>query len=398
MTSERNTSLYVAHHNKHRMDTNKTQSKNSSSKTQFSTFPLSSELTPAFDREENFKQPDISSSYNGTSSSEESDCNQTSVIFSLDELQSSMTASLSPDPGAGYHETTTSDKRNSGMLFPGLVQDENTTENDRDDEEIKQNEDDPYTDQFNLVMTPPTVDITPLKSNNSFSYTGEDVTNAITQLNIDATDATAATTIDTNSSNIVINTSPANIQPNLFANALELNSTPNGAQPSSSATFTDIKLDHPSSPFISAELSPIVTPHIDTPVSDADMMALTNSSSVERVTDASISSVTTSLSEKLKPTQNTFESPGLLFAHPVKKPKQRENLEPAEAGTEALLAEEKSATVTPHKASHHHVKAKADKRGEVFIDQSQITFKHKGGKLSCVCLMVSSPCGINCCQ
>ncbi|XP_065909724.1 uncharacterized protein [Dysidea avara] len=399
MTSERDTSVNTAHHGKHRMDTNKNQSRliEDSSQTQFSTSPISSKLTPVFDREENFKQSDISSSYNGASSSEESDYNQTSVIFSLDELQSSMTAS-SPDTGTGYHRTTTGDKQNSGMLFPGLVQDENTSESGRDEEEIKQEDEgeekDHGADHFNLTITPPTVDITPLKSNDSFSDILVDVTGAVTQLKVDATNAT-----DSNGSNIVIDTSPANTQPTIIR-ALELNSTPIGAQPSTSAALTDVKLDLSPSPFVSGELSPIVTPHIDTPVSNASpsivgMMAVTNSSLIskvphtgnvsvdsERVTDASISSVTTSLSEKLKPTQNAFESPGLLFAHPVKKPKQRETFEPAEAATEALLAEEKSPIVIPHKASHHHVKAKADQRGEVFIDQSQIaTFKHrhKGG-------------------
>jgi len=386
-------------------NTSKTQSHSTEnlSYAHCSTSPLSSKLTPAFDREENFKQSDVSSSYNGTSSSEESDYNQTSVIFSLDELQSSMTTSLSPDTGVGYHRTATSDKQNSGMLFPGLVQDENTSDNGRDEEEIKQDEDDEeekdqITDQFNLAITPPTVDITPFKNNDSFSDIA-DVANAITQLNIDATATTS-------NSDIVIDTSPANTQPTLVVNTLGLNSTPIGAQSSTSAALTDIKLDQPLSPFFSGELSPTVTPHIDTPDGEAtqslvDMMTVTNSSSIshtgnvpinsERVTDASISSITTNLSEKLKPTQNAFESPGLLFAHPVKKPKQRETLEPAEAATEALLAEEKSPIVTLHKPSHHHVKAKADKRGEVFVDQSQITtfeHKHKGGKLSCVCLMV----------
>ena len=81
-----------------------------------------------------------------------------------------------------------------------------------------------------------------------------------------------------------------------------------------------------------------------------------------------------SLSEKLKPTQNAFESPGLLYAHPVKKSSKHvvETLEPAEAATEALLAEEKLAAITSQRKSRHK-RVKADKRGESLTDQSDLS-------------------------
>jgi len=402
MASERDTSgrgLHIAHQSKTQKNASKNQSHltENSSQTQLSTSPMSNKLTPMFDREENSTHLDISSSYNGASSSEESDYNQASVIFSLDELQSSMTASLSPEPGLGYHNGSTGDQQNSGKLFPGLVQDESTSEHENSrEEEIKQGEEkDQNTDQFNLAITPPTVDVTPLKSNDSFSDTAEDagIEAVITQPNV--------ATINTTTDHInLTDTLLANSQSVIAASTIELNGAP---QPNVSA---DIKFDNSPSPFVSGELSPIITPHLDTPVSNdslshTDVITVTDSMSSEPQTgnapidstDAGISSVTTSLSEKLKPAQNNFESPGLLFAHPVKKPKKKETFEPAEAATEALLAEEKSPVVTSHRPSHH-VKAKADKRGEMFVDQSQInTFKHKhkGGKLSCVCLMVSSP-------
>jgi len=378
---------------------------------------ISSELTPLFDREENFKQLDVGS-YNGASSSEESDYNQASVIFSLDELQNSLTGLPSSASSEISDQKTVS---SAGLLFPGLVQDEEEIFSVSSKDEQEEDQDN---DHFDLNSTSPPVDDNPIKSRNN--STKSDVINDNVTLNSKVTKCSTHSTNVQTQQNMVV-TSDDNLLCHVDSSIVNL-TVASAIQPDASvvvhpklsliytpiddSSLTDVALDSHLSP-ISNDNKPspidrlhIETPHVETP---SDVATITHSSPIEtpiaaRLSPDSLSSTdnitvhaekptdsismsgsmaasigSMSLYEKLKPTQNAFESPGLLYAHSVKKSSKHvvETLEPAEPATEALLAEEKLPVATSQKESSH-VRAQADKRGEIFIDQRQLpSFDYK---------------------
>ena len=396
---------------------------------------ISSDLTPLFDREDNHKQPDIV--YNDASSSEESDYNQAAVIFSLDELQNSLTelpSSISP-------EVLPVDHRNSaGLLFPSLIQDEDekiSVSSKEDEEESDQNN-----DEFNLSSSPPVEDH-PIKHTASTDILHDNVafdkkvtecsTQEVNSLNTEPQPDAVVSSDDTLLYHI--NSSVAGVDSTAIgAGPSDVSSVPVTAHPNSLVSTThvedfslvDVALDdnlHDINKLSPANVSPpqVETPHVET---SSDVVTITpietptatshrslsgtellgetelgnsvssnldNTSHHEKPIDpigmsGSIASGSSSkwLPEKLKPTQNAFESPGLLYAHPVKKSSKQvvETLEPAEPATEALLAEEKLPIATSHDT--HHVRAKTDKRGEIFIHQTHLpsfNYKNLTGKV-----------------
>ena len=358
---------------------------------------ISSNLTPLFDREENLKGPNVS--YNEASSSEESDYNQASVIFSLDELQTSLTGlrvSVSPEvPAVEY-------KNSAGLLFPSLIQD--------DDEKISVSSKEESDQNNELDLSSPPPESRDDTSNNVIAD------NKVTtcSVNIEAQPDTVVTSDDT---------LLCHLDSYAAVHSTVVDDQPVTTHPTSSLTMEDSSLidvalddylnNNKFTPIDAScvDTSPQVeTPHVETssnvvtitqssPVetptgtsnrspsgteqlSQAELSISVSSSIHEKPSDSismsgSIASGSKPLSEKLKPTQNTFESPGLLYAHPVKKSSKKvvEILEPAEAATEALLAEEKLPVV---QKESHHVRAKADKRGEIFIDQTHLpSFNYK---------------------
>lgn len=384
---------------------------------------LSSNLTPLFDREETLKQPEIS--YNDASSSEESDYNQTSVIFSLDELQNSLTglhSSVSPDIPSGEHKDST------GLLFPSLIQDEDEKFS------VSSKEEEDERDQLNLGSTPPLAEDHLMNNRDGSSKT--DIVNDIVTLNSEATtcstpkanvEAQPNMTDDSLLCHVDSSTVTATIgSTTIDAVSSEVSSVPITAHPKSSldiedTSLADVVLDEhlnnesETSPADADTPSQVETSHVetssdvatltpaDTPVANSNRSlsgmellqtelnaSVSSSSNPDNVfmhhdkpadsisTSGSIASgiSTKSLSEKLKPTQNAFESPGLLYAHPLRKSKQiTETLEPAEAATEALLTEKLPVAC---QKEHHHVRAKADKRGELFVDQTHLpSFNYK---------------------
>ena len=378
--------------------------KSSAHLTDSSSAQVSSKLTPLFDREENLKGPDVL--YNEASSSEESDYNQASVIFSLDELQTSLTGlcvSVSPEIPSVEH------KNSAGLLFPSLIQD--------DDEKISvSSKEDDQNNEFDLSTTPPPVREYLLKSRDESSdkvIADNKVTTCSTVNSVNIEAQPDAVTPD---DNLLCHVDAA--VHSTAVDPLPVATThPRSSLTTEDSGLVDIALDNYLN---NNKLTPIDTsPLVET---SSDVATITQSSPVETPTgvsnrspsgteqlgetelsisvsssnpdnvsihhekpndsismSGSIASGSKPLSEKLKPTQNTFESPGLLYAHPVKKSSKKivETLEPAEAATEALLAEEKLPIVPSQKESHH-VRAKADKRGEIFIDQTHLpSFNYK---------------------
>ena len=368
-----------------------------------------SNLTPLFDREDHLKEPDAS--FNEASSSEESDYNQASVIFSLDELQTSLTGlrvSVSPDVAAIEQH-----KNSAGLLFPSLIQDENEQISVSSKEEL---EDSDQNDEFVTSSTSsPLGDV--LKSSDETNEIAKHLTEKDNAANIEvqpndsllchidsSLENTQSSVITEHSSVIdvtnnyleddkltAIDTLYVDTSPQVETPQIE---TPHVEPSSNDATIT--------------QSSPVDTPTaISRSLSGVDLLGDTKlSNSVcsdniaihhERSTDSismTGSTVSKTLSEKLKPTQNTFESPGLLYAHPVKKSSKKitETLEPAEAATEALQGEED--LLTTQKESRH-IRAKADKRGELFIGQTHLpsfNYKNPTGKVVCTLMCCFSEC------
>lgn len=379
---------------------------------------MSSDLTPVFDREENL---DVGS-YNGTSSSEESDYNQASVIFSLDELQNltGLPSSVSPEISTADHNKTVN---SGGLLFPGLVQDE--AENLSVSSKEEQEERDRDNDHFDINSTSPPVDDHPIKSRDN--STKSNVINDDVILDNKVTKClTHSANVETQHDMHIVVTSDDNLLCHIdssvntmVANAIQ----PNAIQPNASAVpvtvhpklsliytsidDSDVALDDYLSPISNNDkLSLIDTPHVETPhvETSSDVVTITHSSPIETPITARLSPISSSspdnisecaekptdsisvsgsiatnngsmsLYEKLKPTQSVFESPGLLYAHPVKKSSKYvvETLEPAEPATEALIAEEKKLLVTTSQKGSPHLRAKVDKRREIFVDQRQL--------------------------
>ena len=352
---------------------------------------ISSNLTPLFDREDHLKGPDVS--YNEGSSSEESDYNQASVIFSLDELQTSLTGlrvSVSPEVSAVEH------KNSAGLLFPSLIQDD-------DKVSVSSKEDSDQDNELDLNSPPPESRDDIIIADTKICSGNEAQTDTVVTSD-DSLLCHVQSTVHSMAEDVSIHpTSSLTIEDSsLIDVALDDYSNNNKSPTDTSPQVESSHIETSSSVATITQSSPIDTPTgpIDTPTgadnsstSGTEQLGETELSiSVcssnpdvhhERPTDSinmsgSMSSSSQTLSEKLKPTQNTFESPGLLYAHPVKKSSKKvvETLEPAEAATEALLAEEKSAVTTSQ--TSYHVRAKADKRGEIFIDQTQLpSFNYK---------------------
>lgn len=403
---------------------------------------ISSNLTPVFDREDNHKHPDIV--YNDASSSEESDYNQAAVIFSLDELQNSFTelpSSISPEVPPVDHRSS------AGLLFPSLIQDEDekiSVSSKEDEEESDQNNDEfnlgssppadhpikhtanTYilhdnvaldnkvtecsTQEVNSVNTEPQPDVV-VPSDDTLLY---HINSSIA--GVDST-AISAVPLDVSSVPSDVSSVPVTAHPNSLVCTTHVEDF----------SLVDVALDdnlHDIGKLSPANVSPsqVETPHVET---SSDIVTITPIETPTATSHRSLSgtellgetelanSVSSSLDntslhhekpidpismsgsmasgsgskrlpEKLKPTQNAFESPGLLYAHPVKKSSKQvvETLEPAEPATEALLAEEKLPVTASHDS--HHVKAKTDKRGEIFIHQTHLpsfTYKNLTGKV-----------------
>lgn len=390
---------------------------------------LSSDLTPVFDREQNLKLPDAV--YN-EASSEESDYNQSSVIFSLDELQNSLVglrSSISPEVPSADHKSSS-----AGLLFPSLIQDEekSSVSSKEDEEESDQNN-----DEFSLISDSSPIEDCPIRNgikgdepNNNIPVENK-VTKCSTQTaNVGAqpdtvvtsddsllchsnsssspaaVDSTAVNTISSNVTSIPVTIHPkshictTHMEDTSLNNVvLEDNSYCNSKFSSIDASHVDrqplVETAHveiPSGIATITHSSPAKTPNAsnrtelpaETELSDSISSSNPDSISVHQEKPIDSFGISTSLasgkslSEKLKPTQNTFESPGLLYAHRVKKSSKNvvETLEPAETATEALLAEEKLPVVTSQ--GGHHVEARADNRGELFIDQTHLSsFNYK---------------------
>ena len=350
---------------------------------------VSSNLTPLFDREDHLNRPNVS--YNEASSSEESDCNQASVIFSLDELQTSLTGlrvSVSPEVPTVEH------KNSAGLLFPSLIQD--------DDEKVSvsSKEDSDQNNELDLNSPPPEsrddviiADDKICSANEvqpDMVVTSDDsllhhVHSAIADVPVSTHPTPSLTIEDSNLIDVALDdylnnnksTSIIDTSPQVEASHIETSSsvatitqsspvdTPTGAADNTSTSGME-QLGEAEFNISVCSLNPDnISKHHEKPTDSISM-------------SGSMNSCSTPLSEKLKPTQNTFESPGLLYAHPVKKSSKKvvETLEPAEAATEALLTEEKLAVATSQ--TSHHVRAKADKRGEIFIDQTHLpSFNYK---------------------
>lgn len=381
---------------------------------------ISSELTPLFDKEDNLKKPDVAV-YNEASSSEESDYNQSSVIFSLDELQHSLPglrSSVSPEVPQVEHNKVVS---SAGLLFPGLIQDEDesfSVSSKEDDETTQDN------DQLNLSSSsPPAVEDCLMKEMYDSPKSDANVVldNKVIPQKDNSTnddmisDDSLLCHVD---SSITVttcnNTVPSFVPVTVHPTSSTIHTTHIGDSSLFNVPLDDHILSN-SSPIDTSQTDTpqqVDTPHIETPSGVATitqssptdtLTAVSNrglgeteliSSSIsssnpdhdipvhhEKPIDSIIklgspatSSSNKSLSEKSKPTQNAFESPGLLYAHPVKKSSKHvvETLEPAETATEALMAEEKLPVVASQKGSRH-VRAKTDKKGEIFIDQTHLS-------------------------
>ena len=394
---------------------------------------ISSDLTPLFDREDNHKQPDIV--YNDASSSEESE--QAAVIFSLDELQNSITelpSSISP-------EVPPVDQRNSaGLLFPSLIQDEDekiSVSSKEDEQESDQNN-----DEFNLSSTLLPVEDHSIKNTAKADvlYDNVPIDNKVTKCSQEINSVNTKPEPDVSSDDTLlyhINSSVAGVDPTTIdAVPSDVSPVPVTAHPNSlDASFVDVSLDdnwHNSRKLSPTNVSPpqVETPHVETSsdvvtitpietptatshksLSGAELLSETelgnsvSSSNLDNISmhhekpvglismSGSIASGSgnKSLPDKLKPTQNAFESPGLLYAHPVKKSSKQvvETLEPAEPATEALLSEEKLPVAKSQDS--HHVRAKTNKRGEIFIHQTHLpsfTYKNLTGEIIYILIIV----------
>lgn len=395
----------------------------------------SANLTPVFDREDNLKHLDVA--YNEASSSEESDYNQASVIFSLDELQNSLTGlqtSISPEI------PPLDNKSSAGLLFPTLIQDEdeNFSMSSKEDEESDQN-----SDEFNLSSTsPPVEDYLKNLAKTDVPHDDVPVDNKVTKcstrkVNSPNTEVQPDIVITSDDSLLYhINSSVAAVDSMAVETVpSDVSSVPATVHPKSLTYTTHIEDSSVVGVALDDTSPQVETPHVETssdvtitqstPIETPTATSNKSLSGIELLGETELSNSPTSanpdnsptsanpdnifmhekstdsismsggmasgdgsksLSEKLKstpntfesPALNTFESPGLLYAHPVKKSSKQvvETLEPAEAATEALLAEEKSSVATSQE--NRHIRAKADKRGKLFIDQMHLpSFNYK---------------------
>lgn len=372
-------------HTTHYISSDKKTSNVQSHLTDGNNSQISSNLTPLFDREEHLKGPDVS--YNEASSSEESDYNQASVIFSLDELQTSLTGlrvSVSPEVPAVEH------KNSAGLLFPSLIQDDEKVS-------VSSKEDSDQNNELDLNSPPPeNRDDIVIADNKTCSANEAQPDTVVTSDSLLYHVHSNSATVHSMTEVVVPVTPPSLTIEDSSLIDVALDDCLNNNKLTSTDTSPQVEASHietSSSVATITQSSPADTPTANNgSASGTEQLGETELSiSVcssnpdihhEKPTDSissmSISSCNKPLSEKLKPTQNTFESPGLLYAHPVKKSSKKvvETLEPAEAATEALLAEEKLAVATSQ--TSHHIRAKVDKRGEIFIDQTHLpSFNYK---------------------